>query len=61
MLEESNPLPDQIKENLLNLSVFIDKRTFEIMIGHEKPKLDILIDININIAAGLRGSPGESE
>ncbi|NCS65965.1 MAG: flagellar biosynthesis regulator FlhF [Hydrogenophilales bacterium CG03_land_8_20_14_0_80_62_28] len=49
-----NPLPKEIKENLLTLSAFIDKRTFETMAYPAADKLDALININHNIAAGLR-------
>lgn len=56
-----NTLPVEIKSNLLNLSNFVDKRTFEILwLGDNErdPKsLDVLINININIAQGLRGNP----
>jgi len=50
-----NLLPKEIKQNLLTLSVFIDKRTFEAMAYPSADKLDVLININHNIAAGLRG------
>jgi len=49
-----NPLPENIKVDLLRLSGFIDKRTFEIMAFPESDKLSILIKINENISAGLR-------
>ena len=49
-----NPLPDHIKGDLLRLSGFIDKRIFEVMAFPEPEKLDIIIKINENIAAGLR-------
>ena len=51
-----NPLPLKIKEDLLNLSLFIDKRTFEMLANLEPEGIKILIDINMNIAAGLQGS-----
>ena len=50
-----NPLPDHIKRDLLKLSAYIDKRIFEVMAFPEAQKLDIIIKINENIAAGLRG------
>jgi flagellar protein FlaF len=53
-----NPLPEKIKLNLLRLSAFIDKRIFEIMAYPSPEKLTIIIDINSNIAAGLRTRPG---
>jgi flagellar protein FlaF len=52
--KEDNPLPNQIKLDLLRLSAFIDKRIFEMMAYPEAEKLDIIIRINENIAAGLR-------
>lgn len=51
-----NPLPENIKKNILHLSRFIDKRIFDTMAFPEKQKLEIIIRINQNIAAGLRGS-----
>jgi len=51
-----NPLPQKLKEDILSLSIFIDKRTFDVMAFPSPEKLDILINININIAAGLRSS-----
>lgn len=56
--QEENPLPAEIKRNLLVLSAFIDKRIFEVMAYPAREKLDILISINRNISAGLRGDPG---
>jgi flagellar biosynthesis activator protein FlaF len=49
-----NPLPNGLKVDLLRLSAFIDKRTFEAMAYPAPDKLTILININHNIAAGLR-------
>jgi flagellar protein FlaF len=49
-----NHLPDELKVNLFKLSVFIDKRTLEAIAYPSPEKLTILIDINNNIAAGLR-------
>ena len=54
--KEDNPLPDNIKLDLLRLSAFIDKRIFEIMAYPDPEKLNIIIKINENIAAGLRGN-----
>lgn len=52
---KENPLPDHIKLDLLRLSSFIDKRIFEVMASPSPEKLNIIIKINENIAAGLRG------
>lgn len=54
--KEDNPLPDNIKNNIIQLSRFIDQRIFDTMAFPEKQKLNIIIKINQNIAAGLRGS-----
>jgi flagellar protein FlaF len=56
---EGNPLPRQLRQDLLTLSVFIDKRTKEVMCYPEPEKLDILININLNIAAGLSATPAK--
>ncbi len=56
---EDNPLPRQLKLNLLQLSSFIDKRIFETMSYPSPEKLTAVININQNIAAGLRGSPSD--
>jgi flagellar protein FlaF len=55
LLDGSNPLPRQIKENVLRLSAFVDRRVFEVLAYPSAEKLDILININTNIAAGLKG------
>jgi len=56
IMDDHNPLPRNIKENILNLSVLIDKRIFNVMAYPAPEKLKIIIDINLNIAAGLRDS-----
>jgi len=56
-----NPLPEPIKRNLIQLSTFVDKRTFEVLAFPTPEKLAILIDINTNIAAGLRETPAVRE
>jgi flagellar protein FlaF len=55
MQEEDCPQPLEIKQNILNLANFIFKRTTEIIANPEPQKLDILININMNIARGLSG------
>lgn len=49
-----NLLPDALKAGLFKLIVFIDRRTLELLANPEPEKLTILININHNIAAGLR-------
>lgn len=59
IVKDNNPLPVEILSNLLTLSVFIDKRIIQIMAYPDPEKLKIIIDINLNLAAGLRGSPAD--
>ena len=54
---KENPLPRQVKLNLLRLASFIDKRIFEIIAFPTPEKLTAIIEINRNIAAGLRNVP----
>lgn len=53
LLEETNPLPAQLRQDLLSLSAFVDKRTFEVMAYPAQEKLSVLININKQIAEGL--------
>lgn len=55
--DSENPLPKNLREDILNLSLFIDKRLFEVLAFPDPEKLSIVIDINFNIAAGLRTTP----
>ena len=59
LVRDDNPLPIEIRNNILTLSVFIDKRILEMMAHPDPEKLQILVDINLNLAAGLRGSPSD--
>jgi flagellar protein FlaF len=54
LLKEDNPLPRQLREDILSLSAFIDKRIFEVMNSPDPEKLTVIVNINLNIAAGLR-------
>lgn len=50
-----NELPQTIKNNIASLGVFIFKQTHETKTAPAPEKLDSLIAINREIAAGLRG------
>ncbi|PZO88728.1 MAG: hypothetical protein DI626_01030, partial [Micavibrio aeruginosavorus] len=45
--------PRDLRNNIYNLANFIFKREVEILAKPEKQKLDILISINRDVAAGL--------
>jgi flagellar biosynthesis activator protein FlaF len=51
-----NPLPRQIKQNIANLSLFIFNQTLNIQTDPRPEKLPALININREIAAGLRAA-----
>jgi flagellar protein FlaF len=55
LLSDGCPLPADLRSNLLRLSAFIDRRTFE-MIARPTPEgLAALIEIDRHIASGLSG------
>jgi flagellar biosynthesis activator protein FlaF len=55
LAKPDNPLPKKLREDLLSLSAFVDKRIFELMSFPTPEKLTAVININLNLAAGLRG------
>ncbi len=57
LAKPENPLPKKLREDLLSLGLFIDKRIFDIMAFPAQEKLSAIININLNLAAGLRGQP----
>ncbi len=54
---DDHEMPKKLRLDILRLAAFIDKRIFETMAFPEPGKLNIVININNNLAAGLRGSP----
>lgn len=48
-----NPLSEEIKANLVSLSIFVDKQTAKAIGTREPDLLNTLIDINRNISLGL--------
>ena len=55
VIAEDNPLPVGIKQNILGLANFIFNQTFRISSDPQPQGLGVLININRDIAAGLRG------
>ncbi len=51
---DDNPLPAPIRENVANLGIFIMNHQRELLTSPEPKKLDVLININRELAAGLR-------
>ena len=52
--------PNDLRSNIINLANFIFKREIDILSNPDKKKLDILININREIAAGLMTKPQEA-
>jgi flagellar protein FlaF len=60
MMNPGHLLPQEIKNNVASLGVFVFKRTNEILTETTPDKFKILVDINRNIAAGLMKKPALS-
>lgn len=60
-----NPAPTDLRINLLRLSRYIDRTTFECLMKPERSKIEMLARINENLAEGLQvqvaGETSESE
>jgi flagellar protein FlaF len=52
---DDNPQSLEVRQNIANIGVFVLKQTVEMQINPDPAKLNSLIDINCNIAAGLSG------
>ena len=50
-----NPQPLEIRQNIANIGIFVMNQTLSLQANPEASKLNSLIEINCNIAAGLCG------
>ena len=57
MVDPECPLPKDIRDNVLALSIIVDRQTFDRLIDLDVNKLDRLIDINRAVATGLSQRP----
>lgn len=57
MVQKDNPLPVMIRRNILLLAGYVDKKLIDVLAHPSPEKLTQVININLNIAAGLRGIP----
>lgn len=55
-MNEEHPLPQEIKNNIASLGMFVFKRTIDVLADTKPEKIRALIDINRNIASGLMKS-----
>ncbi len=58
MKEQDCPQPQEVRNNMINLAMFVFKRTMELLADPEPERLNVLININMNIARGLNGNGG---
>lgn len=56
-----NLLPNEIKANIMSLSLFVDKQTMRPLNSIDLSDLEVLIDINRNLAMGLRQKPADAQ
>jgi len=56
---QDSPLPREIRENVANLGIFVLSETLRIQTAPAPEKLEVLININRQIALGLLATPKE--
>lgn len=54
-------VPVEIRQNMLSLCNFVDKRSVEIIAKRDRSMADVLINVNRQIAAGLFSNPNQGE
>lgn len=54
---ENETLPDDLKQNLLNLALFVFQRTLSLIRTPDRAGVGVLININRNLAQGLSVEP----
>lgn len=57
LADENNPIPDDLRRDILRLSVFVDKQTVRARAAPSMKALQPLIEINRNMAGGLFHKP----
>ncbi|UZE51312.1 flagellar biosynthesis regulator FlaF [Rhodopseudomonas sp. P2A-2r] len=57
-ISDQNPEKVEIRQNIANIGIFVLTQCAALQLKPEVDKLQALIDINRNIAAGLSGNPG---
>ncbi|GJD78620.1 MULTISPECIES: flagellar biosynthesis regulator FlaF [Methylobacterium] len=53
--DPASPLPPDLQQDVANLAAFVFRRILDTMVDPSREKLDALITINQNLAAGLQG------
>lgn len=58
VIDDESQLPIEVRQNIANLGVFMLSQTAELKVAPQPEKLDIMVRINRELAAGLRGDAG---
>lgn len=58
LLDPQCPLPEPIRGNMVALAAFVDKQSLELFSDLDLDKLDVLINVNRQLAMGLHGDTG---
>lgn len=58
VVDNASPLAIEVRQHVANLGVFVLSQTAELQVVPAAEKLDVLVRINRELAAGLRGSAG---
>lgn len=61
LLEPNCPLPVDVRSNVLSLANFVDKHTVKFLSRPNASMLDVLININREIASGLYAQPQQAD
>ena len=61
IVDQENQLPDQLKANILSLSIFVDRQTIKALADTSEKHLEVLININKNLAEGLMAQTENSQ
>ncbi|MBF0093871.1 MAG: flagellar protein FlaF [Alphaproteobacteria bacterium] len=56
-ISENQTLPDDLKQNLLNLALFVFQRTLKLIAAPNPAEIGVLININRSLAQGLSVEP----
>lgn len=56
--DPANPLPDDIRQNVTRIAMFVFRTIIDTMIEPSAKKLEALVSLNHHLAAGLQGDPG---
>jgi flagellar protein FlaF len=54
-VSNDNPQPQDVRQKIANIGIFVMSRTAELQVNPDRDKVQSLIDINRNLAAGLAG------